>query len=205
LGFPLGIQNPPIFYEDSIPALMYGSLGMVLGHEITHGFDTMGKRFDSDGNYKNWWNNLTSEEFQKKTQCFVDQYNKYDFKVFDLLKDYKGPKATNGTTTLNENIADNGGMREAWGAYKLEQKEKEEKRLPGLENYSSDQLFFMSFGNMWCETKSLGALASQLQSDPHSPAPVRVKAVLSNMKEFQDAFQCKNGDKMVNENKCIVW
>jgi len=202
---PLGIQNPPIFYEDSIPALMYGSLGMVLGHEITHGFDTMGKRFDSDGNYKNWWNNQTSEEFQKKTQCFVDQYNKYDFKVFDLIKDYKGPKATNGSTTLNENIADNGGMREAWGAYKLEQKDKEEKRLPGLENYSSDQLFFMSFGNMWCETKSLGALASQLQSDPHSPAPVRVKAVLSNMKEFQDAFQCKTGDKMVNENKCIVW
>ena len=102
-------------------------------------------------------------------------------------------------------LLDNGGMREAWGAYKLEQKDKEEKRLPGLENYSSDQLYFMSFGNMWCETKSLGALASQLQSDPHSPAPVRVKAVLSNMKEFQDAFQCKNGDKMVNENKCIVW
>ena len=96
-------------------------------------------------------------------------------------------------------------MREAWGAYKLEQKDREEKRLPGLENFTPDQLFFMSFGNMWCETKSLGALASQLQSDPHSPAPVRVKATLSNMKEFQEAFKCQKGSKMVNEDKCIVW
>ena len=96
-------------------------------------------------------------------------------------------------------------MRAAWGAFKLEQKDKEEKRLPGLENYSSDQLFFMSFGNAWCEKKFSEALEIQLQSHPHSPAPVRVKAVLSNMKEFQEAFQCKNDDKMVNKNKCIVW
>ena len=102
-------------------------------------------------------------------------------------------------------ILDNGGMRESWGAYKMEQEGNEEQRLPGLENYSSDQLFFISFGNMWCETKSLGALASQLQGDPHSPAPVRVKATLSNMDEFKEAFKCKTGDKMVNDNKCIVW
>ena len=96
-------------------------------------------------------------------------------------------------------------MREAWGAYQMEQEGKEEQRLPGLDNYSSDQLFFISFGNMWCETKSLGALASQLQSDPHSPAPVRVKATLSNMVQFQEAFQCKDDARMVKKEKCIVW
>ena len=82
---------------------------------------------------------------------------------------------------------------------------KTEQRLPGLTEYSTDQLFFMSFANMWCETKSIAALAGQLQSDVHSPGPVRVKAVVSNMKQFQDAFKCKISDKMVKENKCTVW
>ena len=106
--------------------------------------------------------------------------------------------------------SDNGGMREAWGAFKKFQSEPEqlhqrEKRLPGLMEYSSDQLFFMSFANMWCETKTISALAAQLKSDPHSPGSVRVKAVTSNMQEFQDAFKCKIGDKNVREKKCIVW
>ena len=88
----------------------------------------------------------------------------------------------------------------------LEKKDREkEQRLPGLTEYSTDQLFFMSFANMWCETKSIGALAGQLQGDVHSPGPVRVKAVVSNMQQFQDAFKCKTSDKMVKEDKCIVW
>ena len=105
-------------------------------------------------------------------------------------------------------FTDNGGVREAWGAYKkLLKKHADESqtRLPGLAKYSPDQLFFVSFGNVWCETKTLEALAGQLSADPHSPAPVRVKAVLSNMQEFQDAFKCKTGDKMVPEKRCIVW
>ena len=103
-------------------------------------------------------------------------------------------------------------MREAWGAYKKflaepEQMNEKEKRLPGLTNYSGDQLFFMSFANMWCETKTIGALAGQLENDVHSPAPVRVKATVSNMEEFKTAFQCKTGDNMVKEkeDQCIVW
>ena len=99
-------------------------------------------------------------------------------------------------------------MREAWGAYKklLEKNGNESQtRLPGLAKYSPDQLFFVSFGNVWCESKTLEALASQLSSDPHSPAPIRVKAVVSNMQEFQDAFKCEAGDQMVQEKKCIVW
>ena len=99
-------------------------------------------------------------------------------------------------------------MREAWGAYKTylaERSDEKEKRLPGLMDYSADQLFFMGFGNLWCETKTIEALASQLTSDPHSPAPVRVKAVLSNMPQFHNAFKCKAGDNMVQENPCIVW
>ena len=116
----------------------------------------------------------------------------------------------NSNSLLSFCNSDNGGMREAWGALKKFQSEPErlhqrEKRLPGLMEYSSDQLFFMSFANMWCETKTISALAAQLKSDPHSPGPVRVKAVTSNMQEFQDAFKCKIGDKNVREKKCIVW
>ena len=105
IWIPLGIQRPPFYQSDSVDALNYGALGMVLGHELTHGFDNNGAMYDSHGNFVNWWSNQTRKEFQKKQKCFIDEYDGYTFKIFDKIPNYKGPKGVDGTRTLGENIA----------------------------------------------------------------------------------------------------
>ena len=106
IWIPLGIQRPPFYQYDSIQALNYGALGLVLGHEMTHGFDNMGALYDAHGNFKNWWTNATRKEFQNKQKCFIEEYGNYNFPILDLLgEDYHGPKNVSGTRTLGENIA----------------------------------------------------------------------------------------------------
>ena len=106
IWIPLGIQRPPFYQYDSIQALNYGALGLVLGHEMTHGFDNMGALYDAHGNFKNWWTNATRNEFQNKQKCFIEEYGNYNFPILDLLgEDYHGPKNVSGTRTLGENIA----------------------------------------------------------------------------------------------------
>ncbi len=105
IWIPLGIQIPPYFQEDRIQALNYGAIGMVLGHELTHGFDNNGAQFDAHGNFENWWTDDTKQAFQEKYQCFIDQYNSYSYPILEEIEGYDGPSNVNGNQTLGENIA----------------------------------------------------------------------------------------------------
>jgi len=214
IWIPLGIQMPPFYSNHEVQSLNYGSLGMVLGHEMTHGFDNLGSQFDKYGNYQNWWSNDTKTQFVDKYQCFIEQYNNFSFPALSEIPGYDGPISVNGTQTLGENIADNGGIREAFSAYHKYLKKKaqelnvttyQEPALPGLAAFTNDQLFFIGYARGWCEAKTVGDLIAQLQSDPHPPAQVRVLLTLQNNEDFQQAFQCKAEDKMNSETKCRVW
>ncbi|CAB3381602.1 Hypothetical predicted protein [Cloeon dipterum] len=205
---PAGILDAP-FTGNGLPALNYGAIGAVIGHEFTHGFDNYGHTIDKHGQKKNWWSNETLEKFDERVECMIEQYNKFEFPEI-------GPNVTlNGTQTINENIADNGGMREALIAYdmlKYRQTHYEsqvlpdpEPYLPGLADYSHKQLFFLGYANMWCKNVSPKYLERILTKDVHSPGRERVLGTLSNTKEFADAWKCSAGSKMNPVEKCIVW
>ncbi|KAK3870388.1 hypothetical protein Pcinc_024381 [Petrolisthes cinctipes] len=154
INFPAGILQSPFYRANTLQALNYGGIGQVIGHEITHGFDDQGKQNDKDGNAIPWWNNATLEAFSEKAQCIVDQY--------DNIRIPEG-----------ENIADNGGLREALLAYlKYVNRTGEEPRLPGLTDYTPIQLFFLSNANIWCTTNTDAGLVNQILTDPHSPGVV---------------------------------
>ncbi|KAH8332771.1 hypothetical protein KR074_010440 [Drosophila pseudoananassae] len=195
---PIAILQYP-FYDLGLEALNYGSIGTILGHELTHGFDDSGRRFDRFGNMVEWWSNKTIDEYINRTECFVDQYSSYHLTDIDEYID--------GELTLGENIADNGGMREAFYAYRLYVKEmgRERAKLPGLEHYSHEQLFFISFGNLWCETYTPAASRYAL-SDSHCPGQMRLRGVLSNSEEFARTFKCASGSPMnPSQPKCRIW
>lgn len=165
---------------------------------MTHGFDNSGRQYDKEGNLKQWWTNQTISEYVNRTSCFIDQYNSYE------LEDIKAN--INGEHTLGENIADNGGLREAYYAYKKYiEKNGTEKKLPGLENYTHEQLFFISLGNLWCEIWTPMSSRWILQN-PHCPARIRLKGVLQNSVEFSEAFSCPVGSGMnPSKEKCRIW
>ncbi|EDW67430.1 neprilysin-1 [Drosophila virilis] len=195
---PIAILQYP-FYGLGLEALNYGSIGTILGHELTHGFDDSGRRFDKEGNMVEWWSNQTINEYVNRTDCFVEQYSRY---YLSDIGEY-----IDGELTLGENIADNGGMREAYLAYRLYVKEvgRERLKLPGLEHYTHEQLFFISFGNLWCETYTPAASRYALE-DSHCPGQIRLKGVLSNSEEFARTFKCARGTAMNPEQtKCRVW
>ncbi|XP_023229774.1 endothelin-converting enzyme 1-like [Centruroides sculpturatus] len=187
---PLGILQIP-FYNRKLPKyLNYAAIGAIIGHEMTHGFDTKGRERNAEGININWWSNKSREEFTKRTQCFIEQYNSYGI---------------NGIQTLAENIADNGGIKLAYSAYKkLNDNQEPLKVLPNFQTYTSDQLFFLSYGSMWCtQYNQIGwNLINKLD---HSPSIYRVMGSLSNMKEFSEAFKCKKNDKMNSRKKCSIW
>ncbi|KAB0791750.1 hypothetical protein PPYR_03550 [Photinus pyralis] len=193
--FPAGILQRP-FYDSRYPAsLNYGGMGVVLGHELTHGFDDQGREYDKNGNMHRWWKNETIERFKERTKCVVDQYDK--FKINN--------KNINGNQTLGENIADNGGLKAAYHAYLIvTDGEAEPPPLPGL-NLTHRQLFFIAFAQVWCSSATNESSSLQIEKDAHSPARVRVLGSLANLKEFSDEFKCKSGSKMNPKNKCEVW
>ncbi|KAH8417812.1 hypothetical protein KR222_006234 [Zaprionus bogoriensis] len=195
---PIAILQYP-FYGLGLEALNYGSIGTILGHELTHGFDDSGRRFDRAGNMVEWWSNQTINEYVNRTDCFVDQYSRY---YLSDIGEY-----IDGELTLGENIADNGGMREAYLAYRLYVKEvgRERLKLPGLEHYTHDQLFFIAFGNLWCETYTPAASHFALE-DSHCPGQFRLKGVLANSEEFARTFKCALGTAMnPQQPKCRIW
>ncbi|XP_049824588.1 endothelin-converting enzyme homolog isoform X3 [Aethina tumida] len=193
--FPAGIlQNP--FYDPTYPPyLNYGGMGVVMGHELTHGFDDQGRQFDKDGNLNHWWNNRTIDKFKQRTKCVIDQYHDYNVSGTNI----------NGNKTLGENIADNGGLKASYHAYLALMKGKPEpKRLPGL-SLNHRQLFFLAFAQVWCSTVTKEATNFQIEKDSHSPAKYRVIGALSNLKEFSEEFGCKVGARMNPKKKCEVW
>lgn len=192
--FPAGILQPPFFDAKAAVAVNLGGIGMVIGHELTHGFDDEGAQFDGDGNLKNWWEGATSTEFEKRTACVADQYD--HFEVLPGLK-------VNGKLTLGENIADMGGLKLAFAAYR--QLRKDAKEIHVADGLSEDQQFFLAHAQVWCGKARPDYVRQMIQTNPHSPPQFRVMGPLSNMREFADAFQCKAGSAMRPEKSCAVW
>ena len=196
---PAGIWNIPFFFAaDDVPqALNFGAIGSVTGHEITHGFDDQGCQYDKVGNLVNWWNNATLDEFKSRTQCLEKQYSKYEIDGMNIR----------GNQTLGENIADNGGVKTSYQAFKhavaMGQVDMDSK-LIGLD-LNADQLFFIGYAQAWCSIFTPEAMKHQVSQNEHSPGPVRVMGPLSNSPEFAEAFKCKSGSPMNPQNKCSVW
>ncbi|KAK6620413.1 18S rRNA pseudouridine methyltransferase [Polyplax serrata] len=195
--FPAGILQP-LFYSQHFPkSLNYGGIGVVIGHEITHGFDDKGRQFDKDGNMMQWWNNATIKAFRERTQCIIDQYSKYKLDEVDLF--------VNGRMTQGENIADNGGLKQSFRAYKKwVAKHGEEPLLPGI-NLSHDQLFFLNYAQIWCGSMRPEDALTKIRSSVHSPGPVRVIGPLSNSWDFAKAYNCPLQSPMNPTSKCSVW
>uniref|UniRef100_A0A6Q2YV42 Membrane metallo-endopeptidase-like 1 n=1 Tax=Esox lucius TaxID=8010 RepID=A0A6Q2YV42_ESOLU len=196
--FPAGILQPPFFSKHQLQALNFGGIGMVIGHEITHGFDDNGRNFDKDGNMLNWWSNYSAEHFKDQSQCMVQQYGRFTWKL-------AGGQNVSGINTLGENIADNGGVRQAYKAYmKWLEREGEELRLPGLD-MDHKQLFFLNFAQVWCGAYRPEYASHSIKTDSHSPLEYRVLGSLQNFGAFSEAFQCKPGTPMNPDMKCRVW
>ncbi|KAI4463568.1 zinc metalloprotease family m13 neprilysin-related [Holotrichia oblita] len=198
INVPMAILSFPI-YHLGLEVLNYGAIGSVLGHELTHGFDNTGRKFDKYGNYIQWWSNDTIETFEKKTECFVAQYENFSLPNINAT--------VNGKMTLGENLADNGGLHHAFLAYKNYQNlHGTEPQLPGFEKFNDEQIFFIAFGSIWCESRSDESLKSQLKHDEHCPNPIRVAGTLQNSDDFSKAFNCSMGSKMnPKKNKCRIW
>ena len=192
INFPAGILQSPFFDPRRDIALNYGAAGTVIGHEMTHGFDDQGRKFDGSGNLRDWWTPQDGAEFEKRAACVANEYS-----GFTAVDDVK----LNGKLTLGENTADNGGLRVALMALHDVLKGKEDK----LEGFTPDQRVFLGFAQIWCENATPQYSRQQALTNPHSPGRYRVNGTLQNMPEFQKAFSCKAGQPMVSANVCRVW
>ena len=193
--FPAGILQPPFFDRTMDDAVNFGAIGLVIGHELTHGFDDEGRQYDPQGNLRDWWTAEDAKQFEERANCIVQEYS--DFVSVDDLK-------LNGKLTLGENTADNGGARIALMALHEMMRETPDadKKIDG---YTPDQRYFLGFARAWCENVTPETLRLGVRTDPHSPGRWRVNGVVQNMPEFQQAFQCKAGQPMVRANACRVW
>jgi endothelin-converting enzyme/putative endopeptidase len=192
INFPAGILQAPFFDPRRDKTLNFGGAGAVIGHEMTHGFDDQGRKFDGDGNLRDWWTAADGAEFEKRSACIANQYS--NFTAVDDMK-------LNGRLTLGENAADNGGLRIALMALQDVLKGKAEKQ----DGFTPEQLFFLGFGQIWCENSAPQEVRARAMTDPHSPGRYRVNGTVQNMPEFQKAFSCKTGSPMVRQNACHVW
>ncbi len=193
--FPAGILQPPYFDGEIDNAVNYGAMGAIIGHEMLHGFDDGGSRFDKDGNMVNWWTDEDRQEFEKRTAKLVEQFSEYT--VADGLH-------INGELTLGENIADLGGLRVAYRALQIANEGIED---PMIDGFTQEQRFFLSFAQNWRQNTTDEAVKLQVQSDPHTPSRFRAVGPLSNMDEFQEAFGCKDEDPVMRprEERIRIW
>ena len=192
--FPAGILQPPFYTQGANDAVNFGAVGFVVGHELTHGFDDQGRQFDARGNLTDWWSRAVGEEFVRRAECVVKQYDAYP--VIDEVK-------LNGNLTLGENIADLGGLKLAFEAYQASRAGK----LPEapVVRYAADQQFFLAAAQVWCTQIRPENARLRAATDPHSSSRWRVNGPLSNLPEFARAFQCKAGDPMVRTERCDIW
>jgi len=206
IQFPAGILQGAFFGRDRPSYLNYAAIGWVIGHEITHGFDDQGRQFGPDGNLAEWWDPSTKEQYLKRAQCIIDQYGNYSFPELSLN--------LNGINTQGENIADNGGIKEARLAYMrwadrhknaAENWDQVEARLPGLTEYSVRQMFWIGAANVWCQKARPETMKLRILTGQHSPSPFRVRGTFANMPEFAADFKCAPMAKMNPNDKCAVW
>ncbi|CAG2181699.1 unnamed protein product, partial [Oppiella nova] len=175
ITIPAGILRIPYFDSERPAYLNYGAIGLVVGHEMTHGFDDEGSQFDPKGDLINWWTEDIRKRFGDKAQCFIDEYSSVYVPEVQMN--------LNGKNTVGENIADNGGMRESYRAFQLYvERHGEPQRLPHVSQYTPEQLYFLSHANVWCSLWRPEALKTQIQYDPHSPGKYRVNVPVSNFK-----------------------
>lgn len=193
--FPAAFLQPPFFNPAADDAVNYGAIGVVIGHEMTHGFDDQGSMFDPDGNMINWWKAEDKEKFAASTQALAKQ--------FDEIEVIPGEKA-NGQLTLGENIADQGGLRVAYDAFMNTEQAQAGKKIDG---FTPEQRFYLSYGRIWAENITDQAAYLQTKSDPHSLGRWRVNATLRNVDTFFKAFDIKKGDKMWKEpaDRVVIW
>nr|XP_019965271.1 PREDICTED: phosphate-regulating neutral endopeptidase [Paralichthys olivaceus] len=202
IRFPAGELQKPFFWGREYPrSLSYGAIGVIVGHELTHGFDNNGRKYDKNGNLDQWWSNSSITAFNEKTQCMIDQYNGYHWEEAALN--------VRGKRTLAENIADNGGIREAFRAYRRWVDESrggvEEPLLPGV-GLNNNQLFFLSYAHVRCNSYRPEAARDQIQSGAHSPPKYRVVGAMSNYEEFRNVFSCPESSVMNRgAQSCRVW
>jgi putative endopeptidase len=193
INFPAGFLQPPFYRAGRDAAVNYGAIGAIIGHELTHGFDDQGRKFDAQGNLRDWWTAADSTAYEERARCVADQYSGYTV---------AGDMKINGRLTLGENTADNGGVRLALMAYLAGPGAKAKDKLDG---FTPEQRFFLGFAQKNCGTSRPEAERLQAQTDPHSATRYRVNGPVSNMPEFQKAFACKAGAPMVRPNACRVW
>lgn len=194
--FPAGILQPPFFDINAEDAINYGRIGVVIGHEMTHGFDDRGRKYDKDGNLSNWWTNDDSTRFNELADLLVTQFDKVEVApgIF-----------ANGKYTLGENIADQGGLRVALSAFRLAEEncDKPNRRM----KYSPIQTFFLAYAKVWAENIRPESIPIRTKSDTHSLGRVRVNATLKNLREFIEAFGIKEGDGMFRpeDERIVIW
>jgi endothelin-converting enzyme/putative endopeptidase len=193
INFPAGILQPPFYNPKADDAVNYGAIGVVIGHELTHGFDDQGRRYDGSGNLRDWWTPEDAKNFQTRADCVVKEYG--GFSPVEGVN-------LNGKLTLGENAADNGGIHLAYAAL---MDSLAGKVLPKKDGYTPQQQFFLGYAQIWCENATEASSRLRAQTDPHSPGQFRVNGVLQNLPEFQEAFSCKAGDAMVSADPCRVW
>jgi putative endopeptidase len=193
INFPAGILQPPFFSDATDDAVNYGAIGVVIGHELTHGFDDQGRKFDGDGNLTDWWGPKDGPEFERRAQCLVDEYSSFSPVEGTNLK---------GKLVLGENTADNGGLKLAYMALMRDAKEDAAKKTDG---FTPAQRLFIGFAQVWCENVTDQRARELALTDPHSPGKFRVIGTIRNSPQFREAFNCKTGDAMAPANSCSVW
>jgi putative endopeptidase len=196
INFPAGILQPPFYSNQAGDPVNYGAIGSVIGHELTHGFDDEGRQYDADGNLKDWWQKSDADQFNKLSECFVNEYGGFS--------PVSGVEL-NGKLTLGENSADNGGIRLAYLALLDDLAKKSVPLSQKVDGYTQEQQFFLGSAQEWCEKLRPETARLYAQTDPHSPGKFRVDGVVQNMPEFSQAFSCKAGDKMFAAKGCRVW
>ena len=195
INFPAGVLQPPLYDAKMDDAPNYGNTGGTIGHELTHGFDDQGRKYDAKGNLRDWWTKEDAEKFTQRTQCIEDQYSKYV--VVDDVH-------INGKLTLGEDVADLGGEILAYIAWKDATKDK---NLQPADDLSPDQRFFVGFAQWACENTRPEDARLRALTDPHSPARYRINGVVVNMPNFTESFSCKAGQPMTkpSDQICRVW
>lgn len=192
--FPAGILQPPFYNVDASIPVNLGGMGMVVGHELTHGFDDQGAQYDAEGNLKDWWQPDTQKQFVERTRCVIDQYSKYEV---------AGGTPINGANTVGENIADIGGVKLALAGYRSLRADAPDRVV--ADGFTEDQQFFLSLGQAWCAKLRPDYEKLRATVDVHSPPRWRVNGALSATPDFARAFSCKAGSKMKPAKQCVVW
>ncbi len=196
INFPAGILQPPFYSYGMDPAVNFGGIGVVIGHEMTHGFDDEGSQYDGHGNVRNWWTPQDRKAFDERTDCEVKEYGGFEPIPGVHL---------NGRLTLGENTADNGGLRIAYQALQTTLAKEGKSLNEKVDGYTEAQRYFIAFAQIWCENRTPQVAALAAKTDPHSPGRFRTNGTVRNFPAFGKAFGCKVGDPMMPENACRVW